>query len=489
MSVNVKTRAVVPDRATQHELVSPRTDPDIARLGMFRGVGEGFWDDAVEGDLGGAGKPSGKGHLDVDGQIGAFRTSFRQEADRRYPAEIIQHRWPKFMGIPPQLLFHLVEQFFDPPHLLFLAFRQFPRDVGERQMHRHQELPGFVVHGIGNALDLFLQRFIELPQRRDGVLHSAVRHFKRREHLRQKIPGGGQHFLVARRSGRLREHPVERPMMQGGDFHEALFLRDGSPAQLAGASQRRLPAIPGVFPKRRAIFFFKRGQQLGLPFDCRLHARTPLSRTTKTSASSFPRQCRSKIRSAALCGDSSAERPSAKSPRTPSVTNTSVSPSATGSTAACSAGNCEPTTPPRSNSTSCTLPFCAPARSNAPCTLPTPAQVIMSCPWSMEARLSTTPRVARRPSWQRCSRAITGSSAPAFRIATAPFAALAASSPCPIPSIAATKIPLWLQQTTCWSPDSPCPGRTNFATPYSTNGTLIVSTSSPSQSSPGPVPR
>ena len=105
---------------------------------MFRGVGQGFLNDAIEGDLGGAGKPPGKRHLDVDGQIGAFRNSFRQEADRRYPAEIIQHRWPKFMGIPPQLLFHLVEQFFNPPHLLFLAFRQFPRHVGERQMHGHQ---------------------------------------------------------------------------------------------------------------------------------------------------------------------------------------------------------------------------------------------------------------------------------------------------------------------------------------------------------------
>src|SRR5437016_5395096 len=487
MSVNVKTRAVVPDRATQHELVSPRTDPDIACLCMFRGVGQGFLDDAVEGDLGGAGEPSRKGHLDVDGQMGAFGNSFGQEADRRYPAEIIQDRWPKFMGIPPQLLFHLVEQFFDLPHLLFLPFRQFPRDVGERQMHRHQELPGFVVHRIGNALDLFLQRFIELPQRRDGVLHSAVRHFKRREHLRQEIPGGGQHFLP--RSLGLGEHPVERPMMQGGNFHQALFLRDGPPPQFVGAPQRRLAAIPGVFPKRRAIFFFKRCRQLALPFDCRLHARTPVSRTTKTSASSFPRQCRSKIRSAALCGDSSAESPSAKSPRTPSVTNTSVSPFATGSTAACSAGNCEPTTPPRSSSTSCTLPFCAPARIHAPCTLPTPAQVIRPCSWSMDARLSTTPRVARSPSWQRCSREMTGSSAPAFRSETATFAALAASSPCPIPSIAATRIPLWSQQTRCWSPDSPCPGRTHSATPYSTSGTFIVSTSSPSQSSPGPVQR
>ena len=146
-------------------------------------------------------------------------------------------------------------------------------------------------------------------------------------------------------------------MMQGGDFHEALFLGDGAPPQFVRAAQRTLATILDVFPKRGTIFLFKSRRQLYLSFGSRLHARTPVSRTTKTSASSFPRPCCLRILSAARCGDSMAERLSTNSPRIPSVTKTSVSPFATGSTAACRAGNCEPTTPPRRSSTSCTLPF------------------------------------------------------------------------------------------------------------------------------------
>src|SRR5256885_7247185 len=70
------------------------------------------------------------------------------------------------------------------------------------------------MHGIGNALDLFLQRFIELPQRHDRILHSAVRHFKRREQLSEESTGGSQQFLLPPRSWGFGEHLVKRPMMQ-----------------------------------------------------------------------------------------------------------------------------------------------------------------------------------------------------------------------------------------------------------------------------------
>jgi len=51
-SAHVKTRSVVPDRATQHELVSPRAHPDIACLCMLDRVGQGFLDDSIERYLG-----------------------------------------------------------------------------------------------------------------------------------------------------------------------------------------------------------------------------------------------------------------------------------------------------------------------------------------------------------------------------------------------------------------------------------------------------
>src|ERR1700676_3646714 len=270
------------------------------------------------------------------------------------------------MGIPPQLLFNLVEQFFNPSNLFFLRFRQFARDVRQRKMDGHEKLPGLVVHCIGDALDLLLKRLIELPQSHDRILNSTVRHFIGREGLCQKFGGGCQQFLVSRCSLRIGKHPVESLMMQGSDFHEALFLADGAAPQVVSAAQCGLATTLGIFTKHRTIFFLKSWWQLRLPFGYRLHARTPVNRTTKTSASSFPLLCCLRIFSAARCGDSRAERPSTNSPRIPSVTKTRVSPFAIGSTAACRAGNCEPTTPPRKSSTSCTLPFWEPARIKTP---------------------------------------------------------------------------------------------------------------------------
>ena len=70
--VNVKARAIVFDGTAQYAILPADSNPYSARLCMFRGVGQGFLDDAVEGNLGGAGEPPGKRHLDMDGQIGAL---------------------------------------------------------------------------------------------------------------------------------------------------------------------------------------------------------------------------------------------------------------------------------------------------------------------------------------------------------------------------------------------------------------------------------
>src|ERR1700722_1571480 len=354
-------------------------------------------------------------------------------------------------------------------------------------MDGHEKLPGLVVHGIGEALDFFLQPLIELPQSHDCVLNSTVGHFIGREGLSQKSGSGCQQFFAPRGSLCIGEHLVESLVVQGSDFHEAPFLADGAAPQIVSAAQCGLAATLVVFTKRGTIFFLKSCRQLRLPFGGRLHAQTPVSRTTKTSASSSPRPCCLRILSAARCGASKAERPSTNSPRIPSVTKTRVSPFPIGSTAACRAGNCEPTTPPRKSSTSSTLPFWAPARIKTPCTFPTPSQVIMPCFGSTQARLSTTPRVERRPSWQLSTREMMGSSGRALRMEIAASAALAASSPCPIPSIAAIRIPSPAQQTRWRSPDSPWPGRIDFATPYSTNGRFMISTFSPSRSCLGLV--
>src|SRR5258708_2942640 len=46
--------------------------------------------------------------------------SLRQKPDRGNPAEIIQDRWPKFVGIPSQMFFNLVQQSFNLSDLVLL---------------------------------------------------------------------------------------------------------------------------------------------------------------------------------------------------------------------------------------------------------------------------------------------------------------------------------------------------------------------------------
>ena len=46
-------------------------------------------------------------------------------------------------------------------------------------------------------------------------------------------------------------------MMEGSDFHQALFLGDGAAPKLVGAAQCGLATTSGVFTQRQTIFFFK----------------------------------------------------------------------------------------------------------------------------------------------------------------------------------------------------------------------------------------
>src|SRR5258708_4780849 len=136
-------------------------------------------------------------------------------------------------------------------------------------------------------------------------------------------------------------------MMQGSDFQEALLRSDGTPAKVVSDSQGGLAPVPNVFSERRTVFGVESCGRFGLSFGSLFHARTPVKRATKTSASSFPREYFFRILSATRCGDSRTERPSVKSSRTPSVAKIRVSSLEIVRTAACSEGHCEPHPPAR----------------------------------------------------------------------------------------------------------------------------------------------
>src|SRR6266852_8503277 len=345
------------------------------------------------------------------------------------------------------MFLNLVQHFLNPRELCLLGLGQFQSHFRQRQVHGDEQLPSLVVHGVRDALDFLLERFVQLPQGLHRILKSTVCHLIRRQALREEFGARPEQFLPVFLAFRIANQSKYSLMMQGGHLHKALSLSECPTAEFIRATQCGFASPGRIFTQGRAVLVFKTRLRLRLASSCDLHGLIPVNRETRTSASSFPLRYCSRILSAALCGFSRAERVTEKSLRTPSVAKKSVSPCTIGSTVACRAGNWEPTTPARRRSDSCIPPFFASARINTPCTLPTPSQVIMPCSGSMKARLNTTPRVARSFSWHRSTREIIGWSAELLRSAAAALEALAASSPWPMPSIAATRIPFRLQQT------------------------------------------
>src|SRR5712692_783492 len=238
------------------------------------------------------------------------------------------------MGIPPQLFFNLIEQFFNPSNLFFLTFRQFARDVCEREVHGHQKLPRLIVHRVRDALDFLLERFVQLPQRRYRILKATVCHLIRRQALREEFGARPEQFRPAFPTFRIANQSKYSLMMQGSYLHETLLLGERSTAEFIRPAQCGFASAGRIFTQRRAVLVFKTRIRLRLPSYCNLHGLIPINRTARTSASSFPLRYCSRILSAALCGFSRAERLTEKSLRTPSVAKKSVSPCTIGSTAA-----------------------------------------------------------------------------------------------------------------------------------------------------------
>src|SRR5712692_3872339 len=238
------------------------------------------------------------------------------------------------MGIPPQLFFNLIEQFFNPSNLFFLTFRQFARDVCEREVHGHQKLPRLIVHRVRDALDFLLERFVQLPQRRYRILKATVCHLIRRQALREEFGAQPEQFLSAFPTFRIANQSKHSLMMQGSYLYETLLLAESSTPEFIRPTQCGFASPGRIFTQGSAVLVFKTRARLRLAPNRDLHGLIPVNRETRTSASSVPLRYCSRILSAALCGFSRAERVTEKSLRTPSVAKKSVSPRTIGSTVA-----------------------------------------------------------------------------------------------------------------------------------------------------------
>src|SRR5712664_2597715 len=162
----------------------------------------------------------------------------------------------------------------------------------------------------------------------------TVCHLIRRQALREEFGARPEQFHLAFPTFRIANQSKYSLMMQGSHLNETLLLGERSTAEFIRPAQCGFASAGRIFTQRRAVLVFKTRARLRLASNRDLHGLIPVSRETRTSASSFPLRYCSRILSAALCGFSRAERVTEKSLRTPSVAKKSASPRTIGSTVA-----------------------------------------------------------------------------------------------------------------------------------------------------------
>src|SRR5229473_7324071 len=186
-------------------------------------------------------------------------------------------------------------------------------------MHSDEQLSSLVVHGVSDALDLLLERFVQLAQGLHRIMESTVCHLIRRQALREEFGAHPEQFLSAFPTFRIANQSKYSLMMQGSYLHETLLLGESSTPEFIRPTQCGFASPGRILTQRRAVLVCKTRTRLRLASNRDLHGLIPVNRETRTSASSFPLRYCSRILSAALCGFSRAERVTEKSLRTPSV--------------------------------------------------------------------------------------------------------------------------------------------------------------------------
>ena len=169
------------------------------------------------------------------------------------------------------MFLNLVQHFFNPREVSLLGLGQFQRHFGQREVHGDEQLPSLVVHGVRDALDLLLERFVQLPQSLHRILKSAVCHFIRRQALREEFGARPEQFLPAFPTFRVANQCHYSLMMQGSHLHETLLLGERSTAEFIRATQCGFASPCRILTQGRAVLVFKARLRLRLASSCDLH--------------------------------------------------------------------------------------------------------------------------------------------------------------------------------------------------------------------------
>src|SRR5882672_10687528 len=394
--VDVEADAVVPDVEEDLRLLPVKLDADLGRPRVAQGVVERFPRHPVEHGLDGL-RQALRGRLfDRDPQARALRNPFGEVLERRNQAEVLEYGGPQFVRQAAQLFLDLIEQ---PGRLRNPdgRFRMRLREIGQLDVDRDQQLAGFVVQRVGNALGFLLQHFVEPAQREAGVTKAAIRHLEGRQAFGEKLRRAGDDRLAIAGGFCAGKERRDTLVVNAGEIDERRAFDQSAAPDLVGPFERALANARDIGLEESPVLSGGRlGSCLRQIVSAFVHDSARPYRTRSNRASSFrflP------LSSAASAIDWSGPRKGtaeAASCATPSVLNTSISPAPSVTTLGCRAGSWDPTTPLRNTSRSSGT--VGSARRTRPSTLPTPAQATECSRVLIVSRLIVTPRVGRRAS-------------------------------------------------------------------------------------------
>jgi hypothetical protein len=297
--MKVEANAVVFDGATEDPVATANANPDATRASVANGIGERFLDDTIKSNFDGSGKTAGSLDFQVDGKTGAFGDAIGEKANGGNPAQIVEDERTQLVRVAAQLAMNLIEGGVDLSELFLLRLRKVPGKLGKREMNSDEQLPGFIVDGMGDTLDFFFESFIQAAKGQHRVLKSKVGHFVGREEFRQECASGLQDLFAARGSANRAKQCAQGVVMQRSDFGQASAGCNGATSEVVSAAQGRFPAPAEVLAKSRGIFAGETSWRFPDGLCGGFQEAIPAKRTTKTRASSTPvRKC-SRIRPAA----------------------------------------------------------------------------------------------------------------------------------------------------------------------------------------------
>ena len=144
------------------------------------------------------------------------------------------------MREPPQLRLGLVEDFAELPQPALQRRARIPAHAGDRESGSVEELPRFVVHRMGDPLDLPLHRLVQAAQGADRFAESAVRHLVGRKALDEELSRPADLLLDARGFGDPLQRAGQDLVVDRGELEQSDAAGDALTADLVGALKRVL---------------------------------------------------------------------------------------------------------------------------------------------------------------------------------------------------------------------------------------------------------